>query len=256
MSETPVQKTLATKFSAKHVGDALKHFNAMIEKFNHEDWDGVALKAGKFVEAITKALVLHCSRTFPSNQRNFKAGNELRNLEQADKTVYSDVVRIVVPRACMFVYEVVNNRGGRHDAGEIDANHIDATVVVPIVQWVLAELVRFSTVGGDIVAANRQIEQLIEKIYPIFENIEGRVYVNARDLKAPAVALLLAYEAYPSRIDRKELEAAIVRHGHKAGAATMAIHRQLDYFDEYDGTLKLREPGRRKAEDILRGLRK
>lgn len=255
MSVPDVQTTLASKFAAKHVRDALKHFNDVIEKFNHEDWDGVALKAGKFVEAITKALALHCGRTLPAKARDFKAGNELRQLEQADKNLYSDVVRIVVPKACIFIYEIVNNRGGRHDAGEIDANHIDAAVVVPIVQWVLAELVRFSTVGGDIVSANDQIEQIIEKVHPLFENIEGRVYINAKDLGAPSVALLLAYEAYPQRIKRKDLEAAVVRHGHTPASAGMAVHRQLNLFDEDNGTLKLRDMGRRKAEELLHTLR-
>lgn len=256
MSSPKVTAILTSKFDARHIGSALEHYAAVIEKFVAEDWDGVALKAGKFVEAITKALVLHCGRTPPVNMRNFKAGNELDGLKQADKAIYSDAVRIVVPKACLFVYEVVNNRGGRHDAGEIDANSFDAAVIVPIVQWVLAELVRFSTIGGDIVTAGTLIEGITQKIYPYFEKIEGRTYVSAKKLGAPAIAILLAYEAYPSAIAKKELEASIVRHGLSKKAAAMALARNKTLFDEQNGHLKLRAIGRQKAEDILRSLRK
>lgn len=256
MSAAKVDVILKSKFEAKHITAALEHYAAVTEKFIAEDWDGVALKAGKFVEAITKALVLHCGKSLPANMRNFKAGNELESLKQTDKSIYSDAVRIVVPKACLFVYEVVNNRGGRHDAGEIDANGFDASAILPLVQWILAELVRFCTVGGDIVTAGRQIEGITQKIYPYFEKIDGRTYVSATKLGAPAVAILLAYEAYPSSIARKELEASIVRHGASKKAAAMALNRNRTLFDEQNGSLKLRAAGRQKAEDILRSLQK
>lgn len=255
MSASKVGAILKCKFEAKHIDAALEHYVAVTEKFISEDWDGVALKAGKFVEAITKALVLHCGKSLPINMRNFKAGNELDALKQTDKSIYADAVRIVVPKACLFVYEVVNNRGGRHDAGEIDANSFDATVIVPIVQWILAELVRFSTVGGDIVTAGKLIEGITQKIYPYFEKIDGRTYVSAKALGAPAIAVLLAYEAYPSHLGRKELEASIMRHGVSKSAAAMALNRNKTLFDEQSGNLTLRAIGRQKAEDILRSLR-
>jgi hypothetical protein len=252
MSSSKVSATLSTKFEVKHVSSALEHYNALIEKFIREDWDGVALKAGKFVEAVTKALMLHCGKTLPANMRDFKAGNELRNLESStNRASYSETVRIVIPKACLFIYEIVNNRGGRHDAGEIDANRIDAAAIVPLVKWILAELVRFSTVGGDIVGAAKLIDGVTEKVYPAFEKIDDRTYVSAADLGAPALALLLAYEAHPSSVSKKELEAAIVRHGVSKNAASLAINRNLSFFDDRDGKLTLRALGRQRAEEVL-----
>lgn len=254
MSLPTVRAILIAKFPEKHVSSLLEHYKALIEKYLAKDWDGVALKAGKFVEAATKALMIHCGKTLPAQMRNFKAGNELRNMEGADKNTYSDIVRIVIPKACIFVYEIVNNRGGRHDAGEIDANHMDAGVVVPIVKWILAEMVRFATVGGDIQAASTLIDGLTEKIFPLFEKIDDRTYVNAKDLGAPAIALLLAYDAYPSQLPKRDLEAAIVRHGLSKNAASLALNRNINFFDERDGNLKLRAIGRQKAEEILAKL--
>jgi hypothetical protein len=115
MSDKEARKLLTQKFETRHIDACLKHFIATSEKYISEDWDGVALKAGKFVEAVTKALMIHCGKTLPAKARQFKAGSELRALEQVNSSMYSDAVRIVIPKACIFVYEIVNNRGGRHD---------------------------------------------------------------------------------------------------------------------------------------------
>lgn len=250
MSASEVRALLTSKLEAKHVDAALEHYGATIGEFLAEEWDGVALKAGKFVEAITKALMLFCEKPLPESMRNFKAGNELRQLEQ--KPGYPDTVRIVIPKACIFIYEMVNNRGGRHDAGEINANGIDAKIIVPQVQWILAELVRFCSVGGNINSAAKLIAGITNRVYPIFEKIGERTYVNAGKIGAPSVAILLAYEAYPEPITKKDLEAAVIRHGFTQSVANKAINRNKDLFDNLGGNLTLRAAGRARAEEMLK----
>jgi hypothetical protein len=254
MSKAAARKVLVQRFDARHVDAALKHYEDATQKYIEEDWDGVALKAGKFVEAVTKALVLYCGKTLPQNSRNFKAGVELRQLEQTNGS-YGDIVRIVIPKACIYIYEIVNNRGGRHDAGEIDANEFDAKAVIPMLQWILAELVRFSTVGGDIGEAAKLIDGVVNKIIPAFENVDGRTYVNFIGVSAPDVALLLLYKAYPKRLGKGDLITAVMRHKHSKPAATMAVSRLGKVVDETDSGLKLRLPGRKRAEDRLKKLK-
>ncbi len=41
---------LIKKFDAKHVTSLLTHYAAAIDKYVARDWEGVAQKAGKFVE--------------------------------------------------------------------------------------------------------------------------------------------------------------------------------------------------------------
>ncbi|NED88982.1 hypothetical protein G3I76_54060, partial [Streptomyces sp. SID11233] len=53
-------------------------------------------------------------------------------------------VRHFIPRALRVAYDVRNNRGVAHLAAEIDSNVQDATLVVTILDWVLAEFVRLS----------------------------------------------------------------------------------------------------------------
>lgn len=251
MSDKPTKIILVEKFESRHIDACLKHFVAAIEKYIAEDWDGVALKAGKFVEAVTKALMIFCGKTLPAARR-FSAGNELRQLEQM--AAYPDVIRIVIPKACIFIYEVVNNRGGRHDAGEIDANEMDAKVIIPLMSWVLAEMVRFCSIGGDTVAAMSLIDELTNKIYPYFENIDGRSYVNIDKLSGADIALLLLYSSYPKRINRQALIDLVKRHGVAKNTANVAVHRLKNVVDDHNGEWKLRGLGRERAESLLKKL--
>ena len=204
MSDKTVKSLLDQKFDAQHINACLKHFNAASDKYAIEEWDGVALKAGKFVEAVTKALMIYCKKTLPIG-RDFKAGSELRQLEKVPNADAPDEIRIVIPKACIFIYEIVNNRGGRHDAGDIDANPMDVTAIMPLMSWVVAEMVRLCSTGNDTDAAMALIKSLTNKKYSLFEEINGRVYVNIDKLGAPDYALLILYKAYPKRIKRQDL---------------------------------------------------
>jgi hypothetical protein len=242
---------LKQKFAMPHVDALLNHFSAAVEKYAVRDWDGVALKSGKFVEAVTKALMVYCGKTIGA-ARQFKAGQELRQLEGLPAAQHPETVRIVIPKACIFVYEVVNNRGGRHDAHDLDANEMDAKGIVPTISWVLAEMVRFCSTDADTASAMAVIQELTNKTYPYFEEIDGRAYVNIRGLKPGDIALLLLYRYYPQKIGRQQLIDLVVRHGHKKATVNTAVHRLKNLVDDDDGEWKLRALGRERAESLLR----
>ena len=50
--------------------------------------------------------------------------------------------KILIPRLLPLLYEIRNNRNVGHVGGDVDPNHMDATTVLAIVAWVMAELVR------------------------------------------------------------------------------------------------------------------
>lgn len=250
MTKKTTTEILHKKFDARHVNACVQYFVEATEKYVAADFDGVALKAGKFVEAVTKALMIYCQRPFPANTRKFSAGNELRALEQL--SVFSDTVRIVIPKALICIYEIVNNRGGRHDSTEINANEMDARIVIPLMSWVLAEMVRFCSDVTTTDTAMILIDEITNKTYPFFEDIDGRTYVNLEEAGAPDVALLLLYAAYPQGVLKSDLVDSIVRHGHKSSAAGMAVLRLKDFLDENNNVLKLRSIGRQKAEVLMK----
>jgi hypothetical protein len=247
---SPVRAILFKKFDAKHVTSLLTHYAAAIDKYVARDWEGVAQKAGKFVEATTKTLMIFCGKTVTTRGRDFKAGTELRQLEPTTPNTLPDVVRLVIPKACVFAYEIANNRGGRHDAHDIDANEMDAEVIIPLISWVLAEMVRFASDLADTETAAALIATLTSKKYPYFEDIDGRTYINARGLKPGEIGLLLLDDSYPRRLARQELVDQVVRHGASRSAVATAVHRLKQFVDEADEGWKLRGIGRQEADKI------
>jgi len=254
MSKTRVRAALITQFTPTHVDACLKYFDEASQKFIAQEWDGVALKVGKFLEAITKALMVRGGKTVPAGKQ-FKTGNELRQCESNNNL--SAPLRYVVPKACLFATEVVNNRLGRHDkTTDIDPHEMDAVAIMPVVSWVLAELVRFCIAGADADKAAALIQGLTAKLVPFFEVIGGHTYVhNGHELKAEEVALLLLYHAYPERIARPALVKAVKRHGIADSSAYAGISKLTTLVDDDGGAWVLRAGGRQKAEALIANLK-
>jgi len=245
-----IKTPLTNVFSPRHIGTMLKYYEEAVQKYQRGDWDGVSLKGGKFVESITKALAAYCSVSLPT-ERHFKAGNILKSLEQLSSVAFDDVVRIVIPKACLLIYEIVNNRGGRHDSDNIDPNSTDSEVIMPVMSWTLAELFRFASKGNDPVEAKMLIESLTKRMYPHFEEIDGRPYINIDDLSASSIALLILYYKYPMRLLKSDLTEFVGRHGFKPSAVSMGISRISSFVDEENGSIKLRSNGLQECDIIL-----
>ncbi|MBI3775301.1 MAG: hypothetical protein HY273_07080 [Gammaproteobacteria bacterium] len=242
---------LLQMFPRKHTGALLLHFSESVRAFESGEWEQCILKAGKFVEAVIKALSGYASLPLP-NARKFKVSNLVAQLEKLDAAKFKDSVRLIIPRNCVFVYDIASNRGSRHDPDEIDPNKMDAIAVVQNISWVLAEMIRLSHDGSlkpD--EAADVVDGLMEKRYPEIEDIDGRLYVNRDGLSAADIALLLLERKYPSRFNREELVTTLVRHSIKKSNAQVAVSRIQKYIDDdRQGNLKLRANGRQKAAQI------
>jgi hypothetical protein len=252
--EDQVKDLLSQKFEEKRVVSAIKYFLSSIQKFEEGDWENSLAKAGKFVEAVIKLVWLYGGKSLPTKQKDFKAGVYAEKIirEVSTATIPEDGIRLQIPRASIFVYDITSNRGGRHDSEEVNANEMDSSTVLPVCAWILAELVRFSAKGSmGVEEAKKIIDSLTERRYPIFEEIEGRVYVDKKKFKsAPECSLLILYKLFPRRISKLELTALIKRHDFKETA--MKFERLSAYIDiDKDDKILLRATGRRKAEEIL-----
>jgi len=253
-SENQVENLLKQKFDAKRVSSVVQYFISSTQKFEQGDWETSLSKAGKFIEAVIKMLWICAGKSLPAKQKDFKAGVFAQKIiNQVNTTEISeDGVRLEIPRASIFVYDITSNRGGRHDSDEIAPNEMDASTVLPICSWILAELVRFATKKSiDVGEAKKIISSLIERKYPIFEEIDDRVYVDHKKFKsANECGLLILYKVYPNRIAKNKFTDCLKRHNFKQSA--IKFERLSNYIDidKHDNIL-LRATGRRKAEEIL-----
>jgi hypothetical protein len=253
-SENQVENLLKQKFETKRVSSVVQYFISSTQKFEQGDWDTSLLKAGKFIEATIKMLWIYAGKSLPIKQKDFKAGVFAQKIIDQVNTseISEDGVRLEIPRASIFIYDITSNRGSRHDSDEIAPNEMDASTILPMCSWILAELVRFATKKSiDTEEAKKIIGSLIERKYPIFEEIDDRVYVDHKKFKsANECGLLILYKVYPNRITKNKFTDCLKRHNFKQSA--IKFDRLSNYIDidKHDNIL-LRATGRQKAEEIL-----
>jgi hypothetical protein len=252
--ENQVESILKDKFEAKRVTSVVQYFISSTQKFEQGDWDSSLSKSGKFIEAVIKMLWVYAGKSLPTKQKDFKAGvfaQKIINGEIGSSEIPEDGVRLEIPRASIFIYDITSNRGARHDSDEITPNEMDSSTILPLCSWILAELVRFSAKKIDIDDAKKIIHSLIERKYPIFEEIDDRIYVDHKKFKsANECALLLLYGSYPNRIAKDKFIACLKLHKFKQSA--IKLERLTDYIDiDKNDNILLRATGRRKAEEIL-----
>jgi HEPN domain-containing protein len=247
-SNRDVSSLLRDVFAAKHADAAVRHFQDSVQDFELNEWDDASAKGGKFIEAALKALWVYSGAAVPPG-RQFKAGTIISQLE--GRTAVADTIRLTIPRACRFAYEIASNRGARHDPDEIEANEMDARTVLALCAWILSEMVRFSQKGNDLELAKSVVDGLMKRRYPFAESIEGRVYADVGE-SATDVALVVLYFIYPKRMSREALIDTLVRHPFKRNNANVALQRIKQFIDD-DGTgsLRLRNSGLRKVEEML-----
>lgn len=243
-------------FGPRHVDAAIKHFRESVEAFECDDWEGCISKAGKFIEAVSKALWLNAGKTLPP-ARQFKVSNVMSSLKGLPAGTLDDNIRITVPRACEFVYDIASNRGARHDPDEVNPNEMDAAAAVSMCSWIMAELIRYSGKGTVSFAdVSDLISGLIERRFPFVETIEDRTYFHVKGASAREIALLLLWRVHPSRLSPEELMASVMRHGFKKNNAQIALSRLKSVVDsDSTGNLRLLRPGIEEAEAVIQRRR-
>lgn len=247
MAEKTINEMLKDKFEAKHADAMVRHFKNMVSDYQQREWEDANAKAGKFVEATLKALWRAAGEIVPTGKA-FKAGTIMDQIHT--KAALSDSLRLTIPRACRFIYEIASNRGARHDADEIEANEMDANVVLAQCSWVLAEMVSNSQRGLDLNHAKSIVDAVMKRKYPFIEEIDGRVYADIAG-SARTAALLILWHVYPKRLSETTLLEQLLRHRYKRANAMQAINRIQRVVDNDNGNLRLRALGIREAEEIV-----
>ncbi|MDD5773696.1 MAG: hypothetical protein PHX78_09565 [bacterium] len=254
-TEKKVKDLLANKFGIRKIDSFVNYLLSCVQKYEEGDWENSLINAGKFVEVIIKLIWIYCGKSLPTRAKDFKASVYADKItrEVPAANVPEDAIRIQIPRACIFIYDITSNRGARHDSDEVNPNEMDATVVVSMCSWVVAELIRFSAKQLiNINEAKKIVDSLMERKYPFFEEIDERVYVDKGKFKsAPECAILILYKLYPRRINKETLIGFVKLHNFRPTA--IKFERLNSYIDiDKKGEILLRATGRKKAEHILK----
>jgi len=152
-----------------------------------------AVEGGRFSEAAFRILQCQTTSKFTPLNKKLDTDRIILDLANLPSGSYTDSLRLHIPRALRVVYDVRNNRDAAHLADGIDPNLQDATLVVSILDWVLAELVRlYHSVSADV--AQSIVQNLVSRQAPAVQDFNGFLKVLNPVLQAGDHCLLLLYQ--------------------------------------------------------------
>lgn len=181
--------------------ELLEEFAKITRNYRENRWEATELDGGRFCEVVYSILKGRGDGEYPEaafKPKDFPAS--CRALEQTPKDAQPQSVRAGLPRVLIGLYEVRNNRGVGHVGGEVNPNHMDATMVLHSVQWVMAELVRIYH-DTDTASAQATVDALVDRTLPTLWKVGDVTKVLDTALPLIDQTLLLLY-AEPSVSDR------------------------------------------------------
>lgn len=152
-----------------------------------------AVEGGRFCEAAYRMLQELTTKTFTPLGAQLDTDGVANELAHLPRGAFSDSIRLHIPRSLRLVYDIRNKRDTAHLADGIDPNTQDSSLVVAVVDWVLAEFVRLHhAVSAD--AAEKIVRDLVTRSAPAVEDFEGFLKVLRVDIVASDFVALLLYQ--------------------------------------------------------------
>ncbi len=213
----------------------LAAFNEIATNFAAQEWEPSELNGGKLCETAYTVLRSHVDGKWaakPSKPKDFK--QSCLNLEQIPKAAFPQSVRVTTPRLLMALYEIRNNRGVGHVGGDVDANHMDATLVLSGAKWVMAELIRiFHNVST--AEATEVVDALVERAVPTVWTIGDRRRVLVPGMSMKDQTLLLLYGP-AGWVPEADLVAAVEHSNPSVYRRDLLVVAHKSRLIEYDAT--------------------
>lgn len=173
--------------------------NALLDEFAEArrrhflgDLGPQAVNGGRFSEAAIRILEWETTGSYtPIGSKRMKVDDQIRALERLPSASASDSVRLHIPRALRVIYDVRNGRNTAHRSDGIDPNKQDASLIVAVMSWVVAEFVRLHhAVTAD--QAQAVIDALVTREVPLIQEVDGFPRV-LKTLAASDHCLVLLY---------------------------------------------------------------
>jgi len=119
----------------------LNEYRKILQNYLEHRWQPSELSAGIFCEIVYTIIFHFPTGKYPALAKKPKSMvDACRALESVTGVPRS--FQILIPRILPALYEIRNNRGVGHVGGDVDSNHMDATVALSLCKWILAELIR------------------------------------------------------------------------------------------------------------------
>jgi len=199
-----IAKSLKAHFDTALVDELLAAYQDAKHNFYLGGLRLGAVEGGRFCEAAFRMLQQATTKKFTPLGKQIDANGITAQLMNLPSANFPDAVRLHIPRALRVVYDVRNSRDAAHLADGIDPNLQDASLVIGIIDWILAEFVRLYH-GVEADEAQRIIDALVVRKVPIVQNFNGFLKVLNPKLKVTEYLLVLLYERATAGATYEEL---------------------------------------------------
>ena len=162
--------------------------------------------------------------------------------------------RILVPRALSFVYTLRNKRDIGHVGGDVDANEIDASTAVRVVDWCVSETIRVVH-NMSLEEAQDILDSIAEREMVTIWTVAGKKRILRLDLSRTDQTLALLYNDPEVAVAAEDLASWVEapRLSDFRRDVLRPLHRRrLIEFDAETDTAVLSPTGAEAAEEILR----
>ncbi|EPG66443.1 hypothetical protein [Leptospira wolffii] len=178
---------------------------SLISFYTKDNYEVVGLLTGKFSELMLRVLQKELNQTvIPEGSSIGNFADEVRKIISLPASAGNESLRIIIPRAIVYLYTLRNKRGIGHLGGDVQANEIDIRISVDLVDWIFCELIRIFH-GLSIEDAQSLISTLSEKKMPVIWEVMGKKRILETKLSAKDQILLLAYSDFHNGIIFEDL---------------------------------------------------
>lgn len=200
-----VRASLASAYDAKLVDELLDAYDEAKSNYYLGGLRLSAVEGGRFAEAALRLLQEETTGKYHPLGMQLKTDAVITALASLLQGSHPESVRLHIPRALRVIYDVRNNRDAAHLGDGIDPNLQDATLVVSILDWVLAEFIRLHhNVTAD--EAQRIVEDLVTRQAPVIQDFDGYLKILNPKLGASDQCLVLLYHRGAAGADYDEIE--------------------------------------------------
>jgi hypothetical protein len=190
---SPVNTGLSPAFDGGLVASLLAAHEEAHRNFYLAGHRLTAVEGGRFCEAALRMLEQRTKGSWTPVGKQLDAEKVIRDLGNLVQGSYPDSVRLHLPRALRLVYDIRNARDAAHLADGIDPNIQDSTLVISVIDWVLAEFIRLAK-GIPATDAHQIVDRLFQRRAPAIQEFAGFPKVLNPKLSAPDFVLLLLYQ--------------------------------------------------------------
>lgn len=197
-------------------------FISIERRFIQRDWEPAQLDGGQFCEILGR-IIYHQDSGLLNPSKDFdECVKYIWDEKNQNRHAMARHDAIHISRVLRTTYKFRSQRGGIHISPTYKPNHMDSKVIIEMVRWCFAEILRLFWKGADREQVAKAIRELLTFDVPCIGKFEDVILVQRTDLSPEEELLVLLHYAGEQGLTRTELgRYAMV----KAPAVTVALQK-------------------------------